>query len=68
MNYSITKMAKFLKNRKRTKLLVSTDEGEANVADRYPHCLQLYRVSPTEDLSLEDFERFAIERLKGKGA
>ncbi len=58
-------MAKFVKNPKRAKLLVREENKITDVANRYQHCLQLYRIPPTEELSLEDFEKFAIERLKG---
>ncbi|KAJ8248176.1 hypothetical protein GJAV_G00239180 [Gymnothorax javanicus] len=30
----------------------------------YGHCLQLYAVPPTENISLVEFETFAVERLK----
>eukprot|EP00794_Sanderia_malayensis_P004885 gene4885-5525_t len=57
-------MAKFVRNYKKAKLLVIQEDSITDIAHRYQHCLQLYRVPPTEELSLEDFANFAIERLK----
>ena len=34
-------------------------------ADRYPHGLQFYTVPPVENISLQDFEDLAVDRLKG---
>ena len=34
-------------------------------ADFYPHNLQFYAVPPTDNISLQEFEDLAIERLKG---
>ena len=59
-------MAKFTRKPKRAKLHVKSEDGFLDVADRYQHCLQLYHAPPTEELSLEDFEKFAIDRLKGR--
>ena len=33
---------------------------------KYPHRLQLYNLPPIDEISLEDFELFAVERLKGE--
>lgn len=33
---------------------------------QYGHSLQMYKVPPTESITLEEFEEFAINRLKGK--
>lgn len=32
--------------------------------ERFPHRLQLYKGVPTDEISLEEFERFAVDRLK----
>lgn len=32
----------------------------------YPHRLSLYDVPPTQEISLEEFETWAIDRLRGK--
>lgn len=32
----------------------------------YPHNLQFYKFPPTNEISLEEFEDLALERLKGK--
>jgi DNA primase large subunit len=32
----------------------------------YPHHLQLYTLPPIENITLQEFEDFAIERLRGK--
>lgn len=44
--------------RKSTKLNISSCDS-----DRYPHDLQLYKVPPTENISLNEFETLALERL-----
>jgi hypothetical protein len=31
----------------------------------YEHKLSFYRIPPTEELTVEEFERFALDRLKG---
>jgi hypothetical protein len=33
--------------------------------ERYPHPLQFYAIPPQEEVSLEEFEMLAIERLRG---
>lgn len=35
-------------------------------AGRYPHPLQFYALPPTEEVSLEEFEMLAVDRLRGK--
>lgn len=32
----------------------------------YPHRLNFYEIPPTAELSLEEFETWAIDRLRGK--
>lgn len=32
---------------------------------RYPDRLQMYKLPPTDNISLEEFEELAVERLKG---
>ena len=61
-----TNMATFGGQRKRGKLHVRHESGLLNVADRYKQGLQLYDSPPIEELSLNDFEQFAAERLKGR--
>ena len=43
--------------------------GQVEQIDRdlskYPHRLQFYTLPPTDDISLEDFETMAVDRLKG---
>ena len=34
-------------------------------AGKYAHGLQMYKVPPTDNITLEEFEEFAIDRLKG---
>ena len=58
-------MATFGGKRKRARLEVRHETGLIDVAGRYEQSLQLYASPPTEELSLNDFERFAAERLKG---
>ena len=58
-------MATFKGRRKRARLEVRHETGLIDVASRYAHSLQIYTSPPTEELSLNDFERFAAERLKG---
>lgn len=33
---------------------------------RYEHTLQFYTTPPTDDISLQEFEDLAVERLKSK--
>lgn len=40
-----------------------TDGRDTN---RYLHNLQLYVIPPTENISLQEFEELAIDRLKGE--
>jgi hypothetical protein len=32
----------------------------------YPHRLNFYEIPPTEEISLEDFEKWAIDRLRSE--
>lgn len=41
------------------------EEDVGRNLDKFPHRLQLYSIPPDEDISLEEFETMAIERLKG---
>ncbi|KAK7100935.1 DNA primase large subunit-like [Littorina saxatilis] len=45
--------------RKRVRGHIKVDTPEI-----YSHCLQLYRLPPTDTISLEEFEELAVERLK----
>lgn len=40
-------------------------EGTEN-AGKYLHGLQMYKIPPTDNITLEEFEEFAIDRLKGE--
>ncbi|KAM3962800.1 LOW QUALITY PROTEIN: DNA primase large subunit [Aphomia sociella] len=44
--------------RRSTKVLVT-----GSLAETYPHDLQLYKIPPTENISLQEFETLALERL-----
>lgn len=35
------------------------------VSDLYPHDLQLYKIPPVGEISLEEFDELAVERLQG---
>ncbi|PFX22105.1 DNA primase large subunit [Stylophora pistillata] len=52
----------FSKTRKR-RGKISALEGTEN-GRKYPYSLQLYKIPPTDNITLEDFEEFAIDRLK----
>jgi DNA primase large subunit len=39
---------------------------EGRDSKRYPDRLQMYKLPPTDNISLEEFEELAIERLKSK--
>ena len=52
-------IAKSTSRRKLVRLAGGRDPGQ------YPHNLQFYSLPPTENISLQDFEDFAVERLKG---
>ncbi len=47
--------------RKRTIVL-----GTGRNPELYPHNLQFYTIPPTDNISLQEFEDFAVERLKGE--
>ena len=44
----------------------STKLEDTENAGKYVHGLQMYKVPPTDNITLEEFEEFAIDRLKGK--
>lgn len=50
------------KSRRKSK---STKLEDAEYAGKYVHGLQMYKVPPTDNITLEEFEEFAIDRLKG---
>lgn len=39
--------------------------GQQVDSRRYPHRIQMYTLPPTEEITLEDFENFGYDRLKG---
>lgn len=42
------------------------DGAEEELIKVYPHSLQFYTLPPVGNLSLQEFESFAVDRLKGK--
>ncbi len=54
----------FIPKRQRGHRVVRLEGGRR--AELYPHSLQFYTIPPTENISLQEFEDFAVERLKGK--
>ena len=42
-------------------------ESGRNLTD-YPHTIQLYSEPPQTDISLQQFEDYAVERLKGEAS
>lgn len=54
----------FTGNPKRRKSKITKLEDAENVG-KYVHGLQMYKVPPTDNITLEEFEEFAIDRLKG---
>lgn len=50
-------------SRRKVKVL-SPEEGE--LAELYPHDLQMYTSPPVCEISLSEFEQLAVDRLKGK--
>lgn len=38
--------------------------AQSKLLQSYPHRCQLYKIPPVEDISLEEFERLAVDRLK----
>lgn len=55
----------FTGNRSRRKSKITKLEGTEN-GGKYLHGLQMYKIPPTDNITLEEFEEFAIDRLKGK--
>ena len=49
-------------NRRKSK---SAKLEDTENAGKYVHGLQMYKVPPTDNITLEEFEEFAIDRLKG---
>jgi len=52
-------------NRRKSK--IAKIEDTENLG-KYVHGLQMYKVPPTDNITLEEFEEFAIDRLKGTRA
>ena len=50
------------RNRRKSK---PTKLEDTENAGKYVHGLQMYKVPPTDNITLEEFEEFAIDRLKG---
>ena len=50
-------------NRRKSRI---TKLEDAENVGKYVHGLQMYKVPPTDNITLEEFEEFAIDRLKGK--
>lgn len=51
-------------NRSRKRSKIHQLESLENTS-KYVHGLQMYKVPPTDNITLEEFEEFAIDRLKG---
>ena len=61
----LPKKMQFTGNRARKRSKIHQLEG-SQITGRYVHGLQMYKVPPTDNITLEEFEEFAIDRLKGK--
>ena len=48
-----------------TKRKLKVRGGSQVDSRKYPHRIQLYALPPTEEITLEEFENFGYDRLKG---
>lgn len=51
------------KTRKSARHRPHTKVGTEDLESIYPHNVLMYRLPPTQDITLQDFEEFAIERV-----
>lgn len=59
-NLLVCRIAMLFSGSRRKKVIGSSH------SDLYDHCLQFYAQPPLENISLTEFETFAVERLKCK--
>ena len=52
--------------RRRARTVENVLSAEDELKRCYPHPLQLYDIPPTDDVSLEEFGKFAVDRYEGK--
>ena len=67
IEFDFDRNMQFGDSRSRRKSKPTKLEGTEN-AGKYVHGLQMYKVPPTDNITLEEFEEFAIDRLKGTWA
>lgn len=58
------KNMQFTGNRKNRRSRINPLDSSQN-AWTHTHGLQMYKIPPTDNITLEEFEEFAIDRLKG---
>ena len=52
--------------RSKPRLRASNQSNNKTSDELYPHRIQLYSTAPTDNISLQEFEELAVERLKGQ--
>lgn len=53
-------------NNKRVLASSTIGEVKRHQGKNYPHALNFYSVPPTEEITIDEFESFAFDRLQGK--